>query len=256
MARETHGDKSGGRSGFVKNAGEFSESQKEFFLSCDTPLDRIIHRPPARFLAAFLKPFPVHPNAITLSSLAPAFAAAACFAHGTGAGGWAGLAGFYLWALLDHADGELARLKGMTSEFGKKLDDVCDTIASSVMLLGIFAGLVERSEAGAPLAWPEFAWAAFGTAILLNAAASELLLRAKRKVRREAVAENRACEIAWQQKILDHFTGREPFYVLIFFVVGALSAGGAWPAWTAGAMIAATAAMAAGSFWARLRMSS
>ncbi len=246
MARDATSGQDGLKSSSVPAAGE-----TDFFLSCDTPLDRRIHRPLARAVARLLKPLPISPNAVTVLSLAPAALAALFFSKGKPEFVVAGLGAFYLWALLDHVDGELARLKNQTSEWGRKLDDFCDLVASNLMLAGIFAGLLRHLPAmkSGPVL------ALFIAGLVLNAAAGEAVTRAKRDFRRKTLEKGRMDPRTVRgQKILDHMTGREPFYLLIGIVIGSFAAGGVWAAGTACVLIGGIALMAAGAFAARLRM--
>jgi phosphatidylglycerophosphate synthase len=77
------------------------------------------------------------PNHLTTASLLTGLTAAALFAVGTGGATiWAG--GFYvLSALLDHADGELAREANKASAFGHMYDRLCDLVARSALFLGL-----------------------------------------------------------------------------------------------------------------------
>jgi phosphatidylglycerophosphate synthase len=78
----------------------------------------------------------ITPNQVTTVGLCTGLAAAAAFAQG---GGWAhaGAALFVCSALLDHADGELARMTGKTSPLGH----VYDRIADLVVKVSVFAGM-------------------------------------------------------------------------------------------------------------------
>lgn len=177
--------------------------------SFDTAFDGLVHRPPARRLAFFLSRLPVSPNHVTCASLVPA--ALGAFAYAKGGLGYAalGLLGFYAWSLLDHADGELARMTGAGSAFGRKLDDTCDFVASNLFLAGIFAGLVPfwNVRDGAIFT------AIFGAGLVVNVAVGAFVLKAKRRPGEKAGAV---------AKWTDHFTGREPFYVLQAAVLAAL----------------------------------
>ena len=77
------------------------------------------------------------PNHITTASLLAGLTSAALFAIGSSrAAVWAGL--FYvLSALLDHADGELAREGNKASAFGHMYDRLCDLAARSALFLGL-----------------------------------------------------------------------------------------------------------------------
>lgn len=222
------------------------------FLSLDTALDGWIHRPAARALSKVLEPSPVHPNHLTLLSLAPAAGAAVLFSRGRWIEGVSGLAAFWAWAVLDHADGELARAKRLTSEFGKKLDDACDTLASGVMMTGIFWGLIVSARIDRPAVW----WALFIGAVVLNETAHHLALGRKRALRALAVERGRAdADVVRSQKTLDHFSGREPFYVLIFLFVAATAAAPAGPRVVLDVLVAGTWLFALGGFWTWLVLS-
>ncbi|MCW5891414.1 MAG: CDP-alcohol phosphatidyltransferase family protein [bacterium] len=90
----------------------------------------------ANALVRPLRDTAVTPNQLTSVGLCTGLAAAAAFAVG---GGWAhvGAALFVLSALLDHADGELARMTGKTSPLGH----VYDRVADLVVKVSVFAGM-------------------------------------------------------------------------------------------------------------------
>ena len=79
----------------------------------------------------------VHPNAVTTAALLTGVAAAALYAVATPTAADAGAACWVLASVLDHADGELARLTGKVSEFGHRYDRAADLIVK----LSLFAGL-------------------------------------------------------------------------------------------------------------------
>jgi len=95
-------------------------------LFFDTFLDKKIHRPPARNFAKILLHTRMTPNRLTALSLVPAALSGLFLSRGNFTDGVIGVVYYYFWAVMDHTDGELARLKGCASEFGKKLDDACD----------------------------------------------------------------------------------------------------------------------------------
>lgn len=77
------------------------------------------------------------PNHLTTASLLAGLTSAALFAVGSGrATVWAG-AFYVLSALLDHADGELAREANKASAFGHMYDRLCDLVARSALFLGL-----------------------------------------------------------------------------------------------------------------------
>jgi archaetidylinositol phosphate synthase len=79
----------------------------------------------------------VHPNHLTTLSLLTGLAAGALYATGGAmAAAWAG-ALYVLSAILDHADGELARLTEKMSSFGGEYDRLCDLVARVALFMGI-----------------------------------------------------------------------------------------------------------------------
>ena len=84
---------------------------------------------------------PITPNQITTARLVMGLAACAAFAVGERSWDiWGGV----LWVLstfLDCADGELARLSGLTSKWGKVYDDICDAILHPLFFFAIGVGL-------------------------------------------------------------------------------------------------------------------
>lgn len=99
----------------------------------------------ARFLILPLVNSPVTPNHLTTLRLLTGIAA--CTAFAIGSNEW-NLWGGILWivsALLDRADGELARVSGKTSPGGHKYDYFCDVFVTALFFIGIGIGLRESS---------------------------------------------------------------------------------------------------------------
>lgn len=98
----------------------------------------------SRLALALVRPLrdtAVRPNHITTVGLAVGLTAAACYAVGTTAAiGW-GAALFLAAAILDHADGELARLTGRTSAFGHTYDRAADLVVKLSLFAGMGIGL-------------------------------------------------------------------------------------------------------------------
>jgi len=89
----------------------------------------------------------VTPNQLTAARLAAGLGAAACFAVGDAAWGWAGAAAFVLAMALDRADGELARAKGAHSRFGHVFDLVADGASNAAAFIGIGVGVARHGGA-------------------------------------------------------------------------------------------------------------
>ena len=101
------------------------------------PYDQRLGAHAARLLAKT----PVTPNQVTAFSLLLALLAAVLFATGgAGAANWA--AGFFgLARLVDHMDGELARLTGKSSRFGYYFDYVTGGMSYAALFAGVGIGL-------------------------------------------------------------------------------------------------------------------
>ncbi len=89
---------------------------------------------------------PIRPNHITTLSLILGIGAALLFALGSPSLVALAPIAFILSRILDHADGELARLSGRTSRLGHKYDIVADFITTTILFVGIGFG-----EAAGPL---------------------------------------------------------------------------------------------------------
>ncbi|HEY1535535.1 MAG TPA: CDP-alcohol phosphatidyltransferase family protein [Polyangiaceae bacterium] len=105
-------------------------------LEVEEPIDVWVHRPPAYVLARILMPTPVSPNLVTIGSIILGCAAGAAIFAGFR---WhLQLAGVLIFssAVLDCADGQLARLRKSSSAFGRMLDGVADLVVSTVVVGG------------------------------------------------------------------------------------------------------------------------
>lgn len=87
---------------------------------------------------------PVTPNHLTTLRLVTGVAAAVAFAVGEYFWTcWGGML-FLISALLDRADGELARLSGRISTTGHWYDLYCDMVVNALIFVGIGIGLLDR----------------------------------------------------------------------------------------------------------------
>ncbi|MBE0530566.1 MAG: CDP-alcohol phosphatidyltransferase family protein [Rhodospirillales bacterium] len=112
-------------------------------------------------LTPLLLRLPLTPNHVTGLSAAAGLAGAACFLRGTW--GWGVIGGLLLILCytLDNCDGEVARIKNMSSEWGARLDDIADWLVDTSFFacLGI----------GAWSATGEALWLWFGIAAAAGA---------------------------------------------------------------------------------------
>ena len=85
------------------------------------------------------------PNQITLISLFLGIAGAACFLMASWLSGLLG--GLLLVACytFDNCDGEIARIKGLSSEFGARLDDVCDWLVDTSFFVALGYGTAKAT---------------------------------------------------------------------------------------------------------------
>jgi phosphatidylglycerophosphate synthase len=99
-------------------------------LEVEEPVDVWIHRPLAYLLARLLLPTSVSPNLVTMGSILLGLAAmTAMLSEFIGHMPVAGLC-IFLSAVLDCADGQLARMRGTSSSLGRMLDGVADCVVS------------------------------------------------------------------------------------------------------------------------------
>ncbi len=98
-------------------------------------------RPIAGLIVRPLYHTPVTPNQVTVAAMISGFVAAVCYA--VGGASWTLLAGLFLWAkdILDSADGQLARAKGMYSRSGRFLDSIGDLVVNAAVFVAITAAL-------------------------------------------------------------------------------------------------------------------
>lgn len=107
-------------------------------MSHDTLVHGIV-RPAVRALAGSW----VTPDHLTALRFATAVAAAAAFAQGSGTWTSIGVGVFVASALLDRADGELARQTGRFSRHGHRYDLMADCLAGVMAFIGLGLGAAD-----------------------------------------------------------------------------------------------------------------
>ena len=117
-------------------------------------LNRRISRPVSRLLSHT----PVTPNQVSVLSLGVAFGAFLAFAYG-----YHIPAALLVQAssIIDGVDGDLARVKKMTSAFGGFMDSVLDRYADAVIILGL--AMWTASGGDQTYTWVTAFWALAGT---------------------------------------------------------------------------------------------
>jgi phosphatidylglycerophosphate synthase len=106
-------------------------------IPADSGMDRLLHRRCSRWITRFLVRTELTPNHVSLASLAIGLGAIWCFWRATPASAFAGVLLYALACIVDHADGELARLTFRESRFGASLDWTIDTLIHAGLVLGI-----------------------------------------------------------------------------------------------------------------------
>jgi len=96
----------------------------------EDPVNRFVHRTLAYLFVKSIFSTRITPNMITLSTVVIGFAAGCAFIWGTPAAMFAGGIGLWAAAILDGADGILARAKNLQSEFGRALDGSADALVA------------------------------------------------------------------------------------------------------------------------------
>lgn len=132
----------------------------------DTGVDQFLHRRCSRWITRLLVRTKVTPNQVSLASLLIGGIAIWAFWNATPLSALIGVLLYALACIVDHSDGELARLTFQESSFGAHLDWAIDTAIHSVMVLAMAV-----TAGGAPSL-------AFGVAGAIGVILSALLARA------------------------------------------------------------------------------
>ena len=114
---------------------------KKSGLSHDSPITRILSRPVSRFLTRMLVNTPFTPNQITLISFFVGLISAFLFSQVGYANGVIAAMLLVISTWIDGVDGEIARLKFMETDIGKKLDIYCDNIIHFLVFTAIGCGI-------------------------------------------------------------------------------------------------------------------
>ena len=115
-------------------------------LHHDSTITRILSRPVSRVLTRMFLNTPISPNQITLISFFLGLASAFLFSRGYYESSVIASALLVLSTWIDGADGEIARLKFMESDIGKKLDLYCDNIIHFLVFTAIGYGVFLKTS--------------------------------------------------------------------------------------------------------------
>lgn len=129
----------------IDTPADLTRAQTQVYPLWTAPpcLNRILSRV---FLPGVVK-LPVTPNQWTLLSLLVGLLAVLCVAEGSYRAGVLGAVLFQLFYLIDNWDGEVARLRGLSSRSGAWFDIGVDAVVQVSLALGLAVGLIKM---GAP----------------------------------------------------------------------------------------------------------
>lgn len=112
----------------------------------DTRLDQLVHRPLSRHLTRVAVALGLSPNLISLLNLVLGLLAVSLMAKATVGSTLLGIVIYYISAVLDHVDGEVARLTYAESRLGEWLDVTVDNVVHALMAVAM--GMAAEHVAG------------------------------------------------------------------------------------------------------------
>ncbi|MBT7430400.1 MAG: CDP-alcohol phosphatidyltransferase family protein, partial [Ilumatobacter sp.] len=101
------------------------------------PVNRYIQDPMGKQIASFLKNTPITPNQVTFFSVFTGFASGYAFSFSSQASMFLGGLLLEVTLVLDCVDGQLARVKGMASEWGRLIDGIAGYFAYFAVIIGL-----------------------------------------------------------------------------------------------------------------------
>jgi phosphatidylglycerophosphate synthase len=110
------------------------------------PVNRYIQDPLAKRIVGFLKNTPVTPNQVTYFSVLVGFASGYAFSFASPVSLVLGGILLEITLVLDCVDGQLARAKGMASEWGRLIDGIAGYFAYLAVIYGLIIGFPEFSQ--------------------------------------------------------------------------------------------------------------
>ncbi len=117
-----------------------SETSGHAFGNLVEPVNRYIQDPMAKQIVGFLKNTPVTPNQVTYFSVLTGFASGYAFSFASPVSMVLGGILLEMTLVLDCVDGQLARAKGMASEWGRLIDGIAGYFAYLAVVIGLIKG--------------------------------------------------------------------------------------------------------------------
>ena len=174
---------------YLRNRSDVAHATTHLLRSTGKPQDglvsRLINRPLSRALSQILLRLPVSPNQLTLLFMLLPIAGGLLVLRGDYFGFAIGAILFQLHSALDGCDGEIARLKYLESDFGGKLDAVCDRLSTLCFAVSLGFGLARHFGNADSIRW---AYAAEGLIAAVLIGVAETLLT------RHQIEDDRALE--------------------------------------------------------------
>jgi phosphatidylglycerophosphate synthase len=111
-------------------------------IAADSLVDRLVHRRISRALTRALVGLGLTPNQVTFASLLAGVTAAWLLWNATPLSACLGVVAYSMAVILDHADGDVARLTFQESPLGARLDVLVDGLVQALVMLalGVTAG--------------------------------------------------------------------------------------------------------------------
>ena len=215
---------------FVRVGDASTAAEAERYLwaglgsAIDSRLDTALHRRLSRGVTRAAVALGIPPNAITVASGVVGLAAAAVMAHGDPVALVAGLLLYLVAVVLDHSDGEVARLTLTESAVGEWLDIAVDTAVHTALVLALGQAAAAATGGGAVA----------GVIAALGVVASALIGKLWPPARPTATPRG----------FLDALTSRDGFYaMLLLFIFLRVAA----PSWLPGLVI--VVAVGSHAYW-------
>jgi phosphatidylglycerophosphate synthase len=150
--RATRWVATGGLCAPVGGAAQRADAESALYASlgiaADSHVDRLVHRRISRALTRALVRLGLTPNQVTVASLGAGIAATWLLWDATPLSACLGVVAYSMAVILDHADGDVARLTFQESPLGARLDGAVDGLVQTLVMLALG---VTASRAGG---WP------------------------------------------------------------------------------------------------------
>ncbi len=142
---------------YVSRPAEIRRCERAFLRysgkSQDGLVSRHLNRRISRAASRWLLKLPVTPSAWSLLIFALPLVASVELLRGKYLGFVIGTAIFQLYSILDGCDGEIARAKFLQTEFGRRLDSLCDLIGNILLALCLGIGLARQASVSGLRDW-------------------------------------------------------------------------------------------------------